>query len=179
MALQEDLICGEGGSTGSTILGRINLNHAQAGDLDLLITTSKDTLVNAINEVGTNIQKFYGVKASAYAVPDDYGTDAVTLNATGLVAGRYLISYSFQADFGTNRDKVLAFKLTGDQAGDEFGKTISTAHQEEKLSHNYSYYKDLPAGDLSYGIVFKDVTGGLGFVVDYLDLMVMYVGPTP
>ena len=237
MAIQEPLTCGEGGSTGATVMTRINTNHEQAGDLDTLSTTDKASLVGAINEVdgdtagfrtdidantadiatnttaisdhetritantatgvdhetritaneadivalqaADNIQRFEGAKVANYAVPDAYGADAVTLSATALVAGRYLISYSFSADLQANKDKVLAFQLTGDEAGFEFGLAISTGNLSEKTAHNYTYYLDLPAGDISFGIVFKDVTGGLGFVVDYCDLMLQYVGPTP
>ena len=237
MALQEPLTCGEGGSTGATITTRINTNHTNIGDLDILSTVDKASLVGAINEVDAaiaalvtdidnnaiaigvntdaintnitdittnetdiatldarvtaneadivalqaadNIQRFEGAKVANYVVPDVYGADAVTLSATALVAGRYLISYSFSADLQANKDKVLAFQLTGDEAGFEFGLAISTTALTEKIAHNYTYYLDLPAGDISVGMVFKDVTGGLGFIVDYCDLMLQYVGPTP
>jgi hypothetical protein len=235
MPILEDLTCGEGGSTGATVMSRINLNHAQVGDLDtltttakadlvgavneidaenggfqtqidangvaitanaqaivdseaehgdltLLTTTAKDSLVNAINEVDAKAiphQAFYGAKNSAYAVPDAYGADAATLTVTGLVPGRYFLGYSFQADFGANRDKILAVQLTGDAAGDEFGDTISTGQQHEKKNRYYGFYLDLAVTDYEFGIVFRDDTGGLGFIIDYVDLMLEYKGPTP
>ena len=51
-----DLICGEGGSTGIEIVAAINANTNQKGDLTLLTTTAKDTLVNAINEVDALVE---------------------------------------------------------------------------------------------------------------------------
>ena len=227
MAIQEDLTCGEGGSTGQVILDRVNTNHHNIGDLDTLTTNDKTSLVSALNEVdskvdihGTEItdletevgvhdteigdlgdldtieknslvgainevnakvplQRFEGAKMTAYAVPDTVGADALTLSVTGLIAGRYYLSYSFTADFQSHKDKPLAYQLTGDAAGYEFAITISTANVTEKVDHNYGYYVDLPDGDYSFGIVFKDVSGGQGFIIDYCDLMLMYLSPTP
>jgi len=49
--IQEDLTCGEGGSTGAVVLDRVNEHEHEIGDLDLLSTDVKTDLASAINEV--------------------------------------------------------------------------------------------------------------------------------
>ena len=55
MALQPDLTCGEGGSTGAVILDRINEHEAEIGDLELLDTSVKDSLVGSLNELNSHV----------------------------------------------------------------------------------------------------------------------------
>jgi len=185
----------------------VDLVGGEIGDLTLLTTDVKTDTVSAINEVDANADantaeiivvdskvndavlaitelqeahKFYGTKAVDIIVPDTYpATPHAEMVATGLVPGRYKIEYSFQADFNTQKDKVMNFQLTGEFAGVEFGKSISTANLANEVGHNYSFYKDLTATDITWGIHFRDATGGQGFSVDFIDLMLQRVGDTP
>ena len=152
------LKCGASGSTGAEIVNQINHNTVVA---------------EAFNG------GFHGIKGSALAVPDTYNASDLTLDVLGLIGGRYLIGYAFEADFKAHRDKELLFQLTGDQAGAEFGETISTGRAIGLKSRYYQYYEDLPAGDFSFGIHFKDASGGNDFTINFIDLMLTYVGPTP
>ena len=199
------LSCGEGGSTGAEVLGQINANTEaigdttplgddtmveaigtntdKIGDLTTLTTDEKGSLVGAINELDAKDfrQLFYGAKATGIAVPDTYNTLAdVELVTPVLPAGRYLLSYAIQVDMNAQKDKVLAYKTVGDFPSDEFGVMIPTANTGgTKISENYSFYKDLPDGALTYGMNFRDISGGNGFTVDFVDIMVMWVGFTP
>lgn len=164
------LTCGQGGSNGAEIVGDINANTNGVADLD--------TRVTAIENL-PSASAFYGIKLAAYAVPDAYAGPAVTLTAVGILAGRYLISYSMQLNFNTEKDKEIAYQITGDIAGDELAQSQSLASTVGKKSVDYSYYIDLPAGDFTYGIQFRDVTTGRNLLVDFCDLMLDRVGDTP
>lgn len=167
-----DLTCGDGGSTGSEIITDINANtNANAASVVRL---------DAIDaRLDTN--RFFGAKIAAFTVPLVYNAiDDITLTTPVLPAGRYLVSYANQYNFNAVKDKSIAYQLTGAMAGVELTQSMSTGGQGSIEDSNYSFYKDLPDGSITFGMKFRTFDGtDHGFVVDFCDLMLLWVGDTP
>ncbi len=128
------------------------------------------------------VERFFGSKISNFVVPiSGYNvTDDINLTTPILPAGRYLISYANQYNFNAVKDKSIAYQLTGDMAGAELTQSMSTGGQGSIEDSNYGFYKDLPLGSINFGIKFRTFDGtDHGFVVDFCDIMILWVGDTP
>ena len=139
-----DLICGEGGSTGIEIVAAINANTNQKGDLTLLTTTAKDTLVNAVNELHTLvglpskgsmrlegdlvqvIGNTYETMECFNAVSSQRGEVLVTAGAVGSIqyTGTEIdreaeLHYGINADFASNEEIEVIPYLNGVEYSDD------------------------------------------------------------
>lgn len=115
----------------------------------------------------------YTNKISAYSPPAGAypGSPSNTMTTEPLPAGKYMIGYSFEADFGGNKDKALLFKITGDFAGQEFAESASAASAHGLRSRFYMFPKDITEGTIiNHGITFQDESG-VGILIDFCDVI--------
>ena len=105
MAIQEDLTCGEGGSTGAVVLDRINGHEHEIGDLPLLTTTVQTDLVSAVNEVNAAVLTNDAEVGDLTLLTTTVQTDLVS--AVNEVNAEVLTN---DADIATNTADILALQ---------------------------------------------------------------------
>jgi len=120
---------------------------------------------------------------SAFAVPDTYTgtTPDVTITFPQAPVGKYIISFNWDCDFGGARDKALGytFRHSGfstDPDDVEYADDASRATSALEKNRAYGFEIDVTVvADLVWGLQFRDVSGGNGFVIDHCDVAITHI----
>jgi len=114
------------------------------------------------------------------AVPDVYPVEPhMTVTFPSAPAGRYIATYNFEADFNAKKDKFVGFTVTGSlpMAGTEFSEAIPTGNTDALKNRLYgAEFDHTVVGDITVGLMFRDVAGGNGFTILNADVSIMKVG---
>jgi len=114
------------------------------------------------------------------AVPDTYPVEPdLTVTFASAPAGRYVATYNFEADFNGAKDKFIGYTATGNlpMAGTEFSEAIPTGNTDALKNRLYgAEFDHIATGDITVGLMFRDVTGGNGFTILTADVSIMRVG---
>ena len=115
------------------------------------------------------------VKESNIILPETNPLLIATLDAGTIVAGTYLIGYSFEINFNGARNKEAHFRLditdgSGTLTGTEFD--IQTDNRSNFKNRTYFYPKVLPSGPYKLEFYMYKETGITEeFVLEWCDLM--------
>ena len=116
-------------------------------------------------------------KATAVAVTADAdpGQEAVSLVTPDLPAGKYTISYAFQATFGV-KNAPLFYKLTGDLPDADWFSEDASDNNALNRNFSYGYPFDHAGGVLTVGINFYRGIGLTSATVDFVDIIIKRIG---
>ena len=121
---------------------------------------------------------------TAFAVPDAYNgvVPDVTVSMLQATPGHYIVSFNWDCDFGGARDKALGYTFqhsgfSTDPDGVEYADDASRAVASLEKNRAYGFEITVPAlADLVWGLQFRDVSGGNGFVIDHCDVAITRIG---
>jgi len=134
-----------------------------------------------------NINIFDIMKASRataslddFAVPIDYDGDTpdVTTTLKNAPTGEYALSYNFVLDYAGQKDKALAWKVTGTHTlGIEYSETVQAASANTHKNRLYgTRIMHTTVGDLTLGLQFRSLNGvDYGFKVLICDVSITKV----